>query len=460
MPASGRSAPTSTWSTTWVARRFPVYARACLLAVLFVAPVAMNLGALNVFMLVKVTSIWVFGVIALGLWAVWSAERHEGLPPTRWARVAAAFLAACVLATVTSTNPILSLVGIYQRYGGLLPLLLYASVAMVIVGLYWRHPDAVGQLAWAVTAGTAVLVGYVLIQAAGLDWMGWTDPETGQPPSYPGGTIGNSNFAGGYLAIALPLVLYTALAPSSRRVRTALLAVFGLTALALWCTQTRGGMAGAAAATTTLALLYRHRIPRWLRRAAAGGLAALALATVLAVWHPGTDEPPGPLSTLHVFSSNTLSLRVNYWYAAGQIFADHPVLGTGPDTFFDHYTSHRLPEDGRQHGGVVPQKPHNIFFEYAANAGAAGLLTYLAMVGVALRAGWRRARRLAGRQRLLVACFVASLVAYLVQGFFSIDVPPLALMGWVCLGALAVLADPKLTAARQAALPPAGPEGP
>lgn len=438
-------------TTTWIAERFPVYAQACLLGAIFSAPAVLNLGSVNIFMLVKVTAIWIFGVTALGLWAAWSAEQKSWLPSMRIAPMAATFLAVCILSTATSSNRSLSLVGLYTRYGGLIPLLLYAAVATTIVGLYWRRPGSLRQVAWAVTAGTAVLSGYLLIQAAGLDWIDWTDPASGRPPDYPGGTVGNSNFAGGYLAVALPLVLFTALSASRPWVRRWLLAILVFAALALWCTQTRGGFAGTAAGMATLAIAYRRMFPRWLRRTAAGGLAAFAIVMVLAIWHPGTDEPPGPLNNLHIFSSNTLGYRANYWYAAGAIFADHPVLGTGLDTFHDHYTAYRLESDARESGPVVPEKPHNIFFEYASNTGALGLLSYLVLVGATLQFGWRRGRQLEGRGRLLLVSFVASLVAYLVQGFFSIDVPPLAFMGWVVLGALAALADPKVVAARDAA---------
>ena len=440
--------------TTWVASRFHIYARACLLGAIFVAPVALNLGSLNVFMLVKITSMWICGIIALGFWAAWSAERRAWLPPLALGRLAVVFLTIYVAATILSTNPQLSLIGLYARYGGLVPLLLYATVAMMIVGLYWLRPDGVREVAWAISAGTLVVAGYVLIQAAGLDWSRWTDPATGQPPAFPGGTIGNSNFAGGYLALALPWVLATALAPARRSVRIGLLTVLGLTALALWCTQTRGGLIGAAAGMATLAVLYRHRVPRWLRRVAAGGLVGVIGVATLAIWHPGTEKAPGPLDNVHLLATSTLESRVNYWLAAGSMFLDHPVLGVGPDMYFDHYTAHRVESDAVKSGYVVPEKPHNIFFEYAANTGALGLLSYLALVGAALRYGWRRIRSLSGQSRLVLSCVLASTVAYCVQGFFSIDVPTLAVMGWVNLGALAVLADPKVLAAREAVSAP------
>jgi tetratricopeptide (TPR) repeat protein len=62
--------------------------------------------------------------------------------------------------------------------------------------------------------------------------------------------------------------------------------------------------------------------------------------------------------------------------------------------------------------------------------------------------------------RLLLVAFMTTLVAYLVNQFFSIDVPPLAVMGWVSLAGIAVLADPGAVAAREAIAAARASQGP
>lgn len=442
--ASGRRA------RTWLIERFPVYSRVCLTAGIFLAPVALNVGALEPFMLVKITLVWFFGVCALGLWLMSSAEQRAWLPPMRVTRALGIFIAACVLATIASTNRTVSFIGLFGRYGGLIPLLLYAAIAICMVGLYWKRTEKLGEIPWACVVGSAILAGYVLIEAAGLDWAHWTDNSTGQAPDYPPGTMGNSNFAGSYLAIALPFVLYAALTATNKSIKRAMAVLLGLEVLALWCTQTRGGMVGAAAGMATLVLLSRHHAPLWAMRAVVSGLALVVFVGALAIWHPGLDEAPGPLNRLHAFNANTIGYRVYYWTAAGRIIRHHPLVGTGPDTFGEYYPRYRLQEDGAKLGTSVADKPHNIFLEYGANTGLLGLLSYLAMVSLVLRYGFLRARRVEGHQHLLLVSFLATLMAYLVQGFFSIDVPPLALMGWVAIGGVVALADPGIVAARDA----------
>ena len=59
-----------------------------------------------------------------------------------------------------------------------------------------------------------------LLQAAGWDWIDWREPS-GARATYHAGTMGNSDFAGGYLGMALPYLLLVATA-EGRRVRSIL----------------------------------------------------------------------------------------------------------------------------------------------------------------------------------------------------------------------------------------------
>lgn len=456
-PNGGSAGPSSSrpLSQEWILARFSLYARVCLLAALFLSPVVLDEGARDPFMLAKITVLWCLGVCALGLWVMWSAERRAWLPRARLGLAAVAFLAAAGLATATSQSPRLSLLGLHQRYGGLLPLLLYTSVMVCVLGLYWERPERLSEVAWAWVMASCALAGYVCLQAAGLDWVTWTDPASGEAFEFPIGTMGNSNFAGAWLGMALPATIYVTVVARRQWQRAMLATLLCLQLLALWYTQTRGGMIAAAAGLAAMGYMHRDHLPRWATRAAVFAVALFTAVLVLVLWHPGSDRPPGPLAKIEALRTNTVDDRRYSWTTAWRIFLDHPVKGTGLDTYYANYPPHRLKADGAQLGLQVTDKPHNIYLEYASNAGILGVGAYLALVGLAVRYGIRRARQIEGPARLLVSSFVAVLVAYLAQAMFSIDVPPLAVMGWVALGAIAVLADPGVLAARERrALPP------
>jgi tetratricopeptide (TPR) repeat protein len=176
------------------------------------------------------------------------------------------------------------------------------------------------------------------------------------------------------------------------------------------------------------------------------------IVVTLVIWHPGSDEPPNFLSQARTLRTETFTVRTYYWTSAIEIFKDNPVVGTGLDTYYGQYPIYRQPEDGRQLGLTITDKPHNVFLEYAANSGIVGLGSYLLLVGYGLFLGYKSSRRLDGRARLLAVTFTSVLAGYLAQGFFSIDVPPLAVMGWIGLAGIAALADTAARSARDAAL--------
>lgn len=435
---------------TWVLQRWQTYARLSLLTALFLSPVIFTRVTVDVFNLTKITSLWIFGILALAGWVVLSSERGVWVPRLRLFWFAGAFLLAVLLSTLLSQDTGLSLIGLYHRYGGLIPFLLYAMIALLIVGLYWERPDDLKEVPRATTLASAMLAGYVLIQQIGWDWIPWRD-SNGQPPAFPVGTMGNSNFAGGYLAIAAPLFLFVVVSTKDRTWRIILAGAFALDLLALWYTQTRGALIAVGVSAAAIAFLYRDRLPRWLRLTTLVGVVGALLLGVVVLFHPGMQQAPGLFSKAGQFSpfrTGTFQDRSYYWITALRIFKHHPVLGTGPDTYYANYPIFRLAKDGAKLGLTITDKPHNIFLEYASNTGILGLGSYLTLMGAALWFGYRRVQQLEGTARMLLVAFMGTLVAYMTNQFFSIDVPPLAVMGWVALAGIAVLADPGAVAAR------------
>ncbi|MCA1839970.1 MAG: O-antigen ligase family protein, partial [Actinobacteria bacterium] len=443
---------------TWILQRFQTYSRYCIMGAVFLSPVVFNRKTQDVFNLLKFTVLLVLGIAALLLYIAWSAERGIWFPRFNIGIASGAFLFSCLLATVFSEDKVLSLIGLYHRYGGFIPFALYVCIMLTIVGLHWERPALLRDIAKASVAASLAMTAYVVIQALGLDWIPWKD-STGGPPPYPVGTMGNSNFAGGYLGIAIPFFVYIAATAKRDFTRTLLFLFVGIDLIALWFTQTRGGMIAAVAGLLTMAFVYRDKLARWVRLSA---IAALALGVILAVvvlFHPGAKEPPKPLANVEALRTGTFSVRTYYWQTAVRIFTHRPVVGVGLDLYYANYPRQRLPKDGAQLGLTITDKPHNIFLEYLANAGALGFLSYLALAGLGLWYGLKRSRDPDDPNRFLLAAFLSVLAGYLAQGVFSIDVPPLAIMGWIALGGIAAIADPGVVRARSQVTVTSGPQG-
>ncbi len=104
---------------TWILQKWQGYARAVLLFGLAFNAIIFWRPTVDVFNLVKITSLWITGIVSLAIWAIWAAERGAWLPRMRLFWAAGAFLAVELLATLLSQDPGLSLIGLYHRYGGL-----------------------------------------------------------------------------------------------------------------------------------------------------------------------------------------------------------------------------------------------------------------------------------------------------------------------------------------------------
>lgn len=405
----------------------------------------------DAFGLPKLAVVWVAALAAVVLWALGSRARGRWLPWGRFTTAVTVVVGVSALATLLSVSRLESLIGSYERYGGLLSLVLFAVLGVVVVGVAAEAPEeALRPLAWSVVGAAAVLALYVVLQTLGVDFVDWREPS-GRAVKFQGGTMGNSDFAGGFLGIAAPFFVWLLLT-APRRVPWLGLAAAGL-ALdlgALVLTRSRGGVLAAGVGGLAAAVLLRDRLPRFVRRAfwPAVGLGVAGVVAVLLV--PGFAKASG-LNRTDLLRTESLEVRGREWATATKVFLDRPVLGTGPDTFEYRFPRHRTREDAIHLGNQIADKPHNVLLERAADTGVLGLGAYLVLLGTVLAFAWRRLRELSAgsTERMLLAVFTAGFLAYLAQAFVSIDVVPLALTGWLFLAAVAAFADPACVERRE-----------
>jgi O-antigen ligase len=74
------------------------------------------------------------------------------------------------------------------------------------------------------------------------------------------------------------------------------------------------------------------------------------------------------------FSTETFQTRLLLWKQAIKIFQERPILGWGPENFSAAFEKHYLPQFE-----VWYDRAHNIFFDYLAETGILGLLSYLSI---------------------------------------------------------------------------------
>jgi O-antigen ligase len=405
-------------------------------------PLIFSIAVDDVFALPKtVMAVSMAGLVAVLLTVRWAASGRPLPSATALTVALLAFVVWNLLAAWFAVDPWHALVGEKYQYQGLGATLSYAVFLVggwATVRSDWRQ----GVVLTGVAVGAVIVVGYALIQRAGLDPIWSTLPD-----DRVFSTIGQANALAAYLVLSLPLLVPIAV---GRRWPWALTfsCVMFLSLAALAFTLSRGGFLGLAAAGITLAAaawLGRHGPVLTRRRIAIVGLVAVAIVGVVLAVAPVRDVAARVATRALLtadLSEGSTRMHLDQWAVGAAIIADHPLLGTGQDTYvltFDAYRDNVLPPD-RAHllSMFRPESPHNVYLATAAGAGVPTLVAYLGLIGVAVvRAIRAAASTTLTRTRVFYCSCLAAIAGHLVTDMFLTAETSASVLFWIVLGAAA-----------------------
>ena len=388
-----------------------------------------------VFVVPKLAALWAILALGLLLVAVGSmrSSRHRSLSAVDVA--IGLFLALNLAAWLFSIDRRQSLYGERLQYQGLLTTLLYAGyfyLARVSIADVRR----LRLLLCGVAAGAGLVAAYALVQRAGLDpiWDGFL----------PGGrvfsSIGQSNALAAYLVLAL--ALSSVLIFDGRIwIRAPALAAVGAMMLALMFTFSRGGYLGFLAAGAVLAVGWRPELSMRAKRVACAA-AALLVAGVAATALVQPAGATGVESFRRVVSRSDESVRIHTsaWRVAAQIAMEHPLLGTGQETFPEVLPgySHAVLSTDRAAAldAYRVESPHNVFLGVAAGSGIPALLAYLGVLAAFVVATLRATRCAERDTRLLLVAALAGVVGHTVTDCFMTAELTSTWLTWLAMGAV------------------------
>lgn len=413
---------------------------ALLMAAALVVPTIFVLASPDVFVTPKLTALRVTLVIGLILLVFGAGRRLDPnvLRSYRTTRVIdialVAYVGLTTLATIASINPAHSLVGEYEQYQGLLTTLLYIAF-FYLARLALADVRRLKLLASATIVGATIVAAYAVLQQLGLDPL-WGSLYKGSVFS----TLGQHEWLGAYLVLCLALgvALLYGVKPYARLL-VALALVLILIALLL--ALSRGAYIGIGVATAVFAIALAPRARpnrRWLL-ALSGAAIALALVGAL----PPVRQEAGAvvsraLSTTDPADSS-IEGRLDLWKVGLAITVDHPILGTGPETFpllFPQYRDSLL--TGHRSSWLMyrPESPHDVYLEISAGAGVPALAAYLALLAAiflrlidALRHAPNRAAR------VMLAAVIAAAAGHLVTDLFMTAELTGSWLFWLVVGA-------------------------
>lgn len=315
-------------------------------------------------------------------WPVWILTDHGNWwigPPPLALFIAGAMGIVC--AFVARSDPAAAFFGAYvliRTLAGSPPTALVRSVIIVAgLGLYALVRSGVGTRQ--AVQRLLLVVGLVQLPLLGAQVLGWL------PAGWAGGTFGNSNFCGAWLAISLALV--------------------PVWAVPAWLASVALSRSLLAAIAATAAVFLRFRAHSWVWWAASGTLAATALMR-------GIDLT----SWAHRWAA---------WSWGAQTLAGSPVFGIGVDGWAQ---SRVLVRDGATVGEW--STAHNEPLQLAVEVG---------LVGVALVGWWLWRHRAIWRGRE-----APSLIALAIESvaMFPFQVPAVAILAVTVLGLAARAEDP------------------
>ena len=318
--------------------------------------------------------------------------------------------------------------------------------------LYWLVLNAIHRLSsirrviWTLLAAGALLGGLSTLQAV----SGWThefgglaqrDHEmiekaeregitSGVRPleRYRGadraeGPVDEPNRYAQMMIVLLPLALLQ-LRTAPRRTLRLLAAAAGLLILAgILLSYSRGAALALAVLAMALAAV------RWVRPARLLA-AAIVLAGLLSIAAPGYYQRVASIGSASSMltggrarsADGAIRGRTTEMLAALRASLDHPVLGLGPGQYGDVYSAeyHRLP--GIQYRDIRgTREAHSLYLKVAADTGLVGLVSFLAIVAVAMTGLWRVRERAAlgcpERWAMATALWL-SVFVYMVTGVF------------------------------------------
>jgi O-antigen ligase len=349
---------------------------ACVLFVLVWSPLAFGSTGPVGFLVIQCVTI-----LALGLWAVrWWVQRPFRLfwPPVCWGVLAFLFYALPRCQVVD-----LPYVGREQ----LMHVIVYAALFFIVL-----H-NLNGKDSATIVAMTLIIMGFCLSFLAVVQFVRhpatiWGLHKPAQYISRGGATFINPNNFAGYLEMIIPLALAYAITSRFGAVAKVLLGYAVLAMVAgVFVTLSRGGVLSVAASLVFFCLVLLAQRDFWLP--ALVTLAALLLAGLV---FAGQFESLQRRFTVGIQTAKSdPSVRLMYWHAAQQLYANKPIWGVGPGHYDVKFSEVRPP-------GIQdrPKFAHNDYLNTLCEWGTVGMVVIAATVGLLAWGSvrtWRAVRR-------------------------------------------------------------------
>jgi len=332
------------------------------------------------------------------------------------------FLAVFILASFTGVNLERSFWSTNERMTGILTMLHLFAFFIILSSVFKKRQD------WERILGVSIIVGVILscyvLLGSELSTRG-------------GGTIGNTSFMAAYLLfdIFFAIILFLS--------KRGFWQIFSGVSLAimlpvLFTSTARGAIISFSVGLFLLFLAYLIFSQRKiLKRLGLGIVLTLIIFGIFSAVFQPTFVKNEITITLTEMKS-----RLVVWETGWQGFQERPILGWGPENFNNVFLKYynpcmSLPECGSE---TWFDRSHNIVFDTLVTTGLVGLLSYLAVFGVAIYGLLRAATKIVERRNIFIPLGLAVLLlVYFFQNLLVFDMINTYLVFFLVLGFVSFL---------------------
>lgn len=317
--------------------------------------------------------------------------------------------------------------GFFGAFGRNTGLLTYTGLSVLLLATsFFRSLKSIRLILSTLLAAGLINLIYCFFAFNGHDIFAWKNPYNSIL-----GTLGNPNFISAFLGIfvtALSGLLFVS------KVRLRYKLIIGLIILSsIYMIKESLALQGFLVSIAGVSIVIFF----YLRSATSNNLGILAYSGIIGLGGLlvlfGTLQK-GPLSSL--LYKPSVSYRGEYWQAGINMGANNPLTGVGMDSYGTFYRMFRASSAAISPGvNVQTDTAHNVFIDIFSGVGILGLICYLVLNGLILKASYKLAISRRAYDPVFVILF-ASWFTYQLQTFISINQIGLAVWGWVLGGAL------------------------
>ncbi len=394
-------------------------------------------------------SFWVLSATALALPLIFTTQTADvfGNPKVTWIRLAAmilvflgalrmaasgklrlpsgplsiivlAFLVAVVISTILSVHVPTSVLGLRKRFFGLSTYLPLAIIFFSALTIRWDY-RRLSQFAWTLVAGAALTSLAGLAQALGSAWP--VDLKN-IFDTHIYATIGNPNFVGIYLVMALPIASSLIFAESNLWKKGLAAVMSSLIFCAILTTKSSGALLGLAVVAVAYLLFANSGKLRDSRIL----MISILVAVVISI-----------LGFFFVFQqeSGSRRSRTAAWQASLRVIAERPWFGAGPDTGRFTIGNKIRPEDGAPAREIF-EDAHNILLTHATTSGLIAAALFVGLVVLGVTAGVQTAGKTGGSAGAILLGTSSAILGYAASTMVNPDNIVSLGIFWLLLGVI------------------------